>query len=161
MSFGHHVWCSLIGRNNHYISSYCFPCVVMFILIQDQIFHVEFAAVLFLMGIKLGVVMVVTSVFSYVSCDQFIMEAEYDYLVQNPSLDPWFCSNCIADQVSMSSQPPLVSSSGCKLWCLYFNAHSIYCKRLNMAAYLTAGDHELDVISITSPFWITLYPTHL
>ena len=80
------------------------------------------------------------------------MEAEYDYLVENPSLDTWFCCNCVADQVSMSSQPHLEFSNSCKLKCLYFNARSIYCKRFDMAAYLATGEHEFDVIAITESF---------
>ena len=88
----------------------------------------------------------------HVSCDQYLTEVEYDYLVQNPSSDPWFCSACIVDHVSVSSQSHEFLSRGCKLRCLYFNSRSIYCKRFDLAAYLAACDCDFDIIAITESF---------
>ena len=74
----------------------------MYILIQIQIFHVEFVMNLFLAEIRLCVVTVVT-----VFCDFYILLK--NYLVQNP-----FCSTC-TDHVSNSSHSSSEPSSGCKL----------------------------------------------
>ena len=86
-----------------------------------------------------------------ISCDLYFTEEEYDYLVQNPSADPWVCSTC-TDHVSMSSQSYSESSSGCKLRCLYFNARSIYCRRFDLAVYLATCDCDFDIIAITESF---------
>ena len=60
----------------------------------------------------------------HVSCDLYFTEEEYDYLVQNPSSDPWFCSTC-TDRVSDSLQshfetPAFVSCDVCILMLVVF-----------------------------------------
>ena len=91
------------------------------------------------------------NMWTHVPCDLYFTEEEYDYLVHNPSSDPWFCSIC-TDHVSNSSQCYSESPSGRELRCLYFNACSIYCKRFDLAAYLAACDCDFDIIAITESF---------
>ena len=52
----------------------------------------------------------------YVSCDEYLTEDVYDFMVQNPS-DPWFCSICIVDHKLVSPHCHLWVFSGSKLHC--------------------------------------------
>lgn len=88
----------------------------------------------------------------HVSCDVYLTEDEYGYLVQNPSYDPWLCSTCTDHCVSSSSETFSVSSSSCKLKCMYFNARSIYHKCFDLAAYVAACDSDFDIIANTESF---------
>jgi len=93
----------------------------------------------------------------HVSCDQYFTEEQYHYLVENPSSDPWFCSVCTARPqfFSDTSQSNSVVSSGRNLNRLYFNAHSIFPKRFDLAAYLaTSVNTLLTLLQLLSLFWI-------
>jgi len=63
----------------------------------------------------------------------------YDFMVSNPSSDPWFCSAC--------KVPPSSSQS---LSCICLNARSIVTKRLDFLAYVYAL--QPDVVAVTETF---------
>ena len=81
----------------------------------------------------------------HVSCDHYFTEDEYDYLVQNPSSDPWFCSACIEE--------PAVDPSGCQhsvLRCVCLNARSLFPKRYDRFGYLSSVN--ADIVAVTETF---------
>ena len=81
----------------------------------------------------------------HVSCDQYFTEDGYDYLVQNPSSDPWFCSACIEE--------PAEDPSGCRrstLQCVCFNARSLFPKRYDLLGYLSSVN--VDIVAVTETF---------
>ena len=81
----------------------------------------------------------------HVSCDPLVSDGQYDAFVQSPSDVPWFCSQCV--QIGDTPALFIFPLSNEALTCLYLNAHSIFSKWLDLAAYLASLQY--DIVAIT------------
>ena len=69
-------------------------------------------------------------------------------MVQNPSDDLWYCSNCC--HAAVGGYPAVPTPLTGDICCVVMNAHSIVGKRFDLCAYL--GAYQIDILAITETF---------
>ena len=80
----------------------------------------------------------------HVSCDPSLSDSLYDFMVQQPSEEQWYCSTCMNDG-SCSSEGS-EHNENC-LSCVCLNARSILSKRFDLLTYICS--HKVDIMANT------------
>ena len=83
----------------------------------------------------------------HVSCDPSLSDSLYDFMVQQPSEDLWYCSTCMNE--GSCSRECSEHSENC-LSCVCLNARSVLPKRFDLLAYICS--HRVDIMAITETF---------
>ena len=86
----------------------------------------------------------------HVSCDPSLSMEDYNDMVPNPSMDPWFCFYCKESLAKHVCELDSATSAQSGISCVCFNVHSVVSKRFALSAYVLAGD--FDVVAITETF---------
>ena len=94
----------------------------------------------------------------HVTCDPLLSDSLYDDMVQHPTQDQWYCSQCCLVH-SEDNNNNLSQLSGA-IKCAVINARSVVGKKFDLYAYLAA--HQLDIIAITETFLDdTVHDSHI
>ena len=83
----------------------------------------------------------------HVSYDPAQSDSLYNYMVQNPSNEPWFCLKCCG---ATGSHPVTPISPAGNIHCAVMNVCSIVEKRFDLCAYLAT--YQFDVLDVTETF---------
>lgn len=70
-----------------------------------------------------------SNLWAHVACDPSLSDELYDYMVQNPSSDPWYCSVCSSE--CQHCDPPTRGGNKC-FSCVCLNARSILPKHFDL-----------------------------